>query len=48
MTILKNAALNVCDAAFGFSERPLSVNDLQGLFHTHAGVPDARETQAQT
>jgi hypothetical protein len=38
MTILKNAALKVCDAAFGSSERPLSVNDLEGLFHTLAGV----------
>ncbi|KLU22420.1 hypothetical protein EOS_31000 [Caballeronia mineralivorans PML1(12)] len=38
MTILKNAALNGCDAGFGSSERPLSVNDPQGLFHTHVGV----------
>src|SRR5260370_39020236 len=38
MTILKTAALNECDEAFGSSERPLSVDDLQGFFHTHAGV----------
>src|ERR1700720_261230 len=37
MTMLKNAALNVCEAAVGFLERPLLINDLQGLFHTHAG-----------
>jgi hypothetical protein len=48
MTMLKNAALNVCEAVLGSSERPLSVNDLQGLFHAHAGFPTPRETQAQT
>ncbi|WP_301780473.1 hypothetical protein [Caballeronia sp. SEWSISQ10-4 2] len=35
--MLKNAALNGCDAAFGSSKKPLLVDDLQGLFHIRAG-----------